>query len=93
MIKKTKILSDFSKIASDAFGTFSGVKNEIETIAKIKIEKIINKADLVRRQEFEVLKIMVRKLSKKNNDLEKELKSLKKKNSYRLKKTLKKPKL
>ena len=79
MNKKTKIFSDFSKIAVDAFGTLSGIKKEIDTIVKMKLEKFINKADLVKRDEFEVLKLMVNKLSKKNSNLEKSIKSLKSK--------------
>ena len=57
MPNKTKILSDLSKIAVDAMSTFSGVKNELETVIKLRVNKAINKMDLVRRQEFEVLKI------------------------------------
>ena len=56
MNRKTKIFKDFSKMATDAFGTFSGLRKEIETIAKIKIDKMINRADLVKREEFETLK-------------------------------------
>ena len=74
MNKKTRILSDLSKIASNTFGTISGLKKELETIIKIRIEKAINKANLIKRDEFEVLKMRVEKLSKKNTDLERLLK-------------------
>ena len=74
MNKKTRILSDLSKIASNTFGTISGLKKELETIIKIRIEKAINRANLIKRDEFEVLKMRVEKLSKKNTDLERLLK-------------------
>ena len=56
MVNKTKILSELSKIAVDAMGTFSGLKKEIETIVKLRVEKAINRMNLVKRDEFEVLK-------------------------------------
>ena len=31
MVNKSKILSDISKMAVDAMGTFSGLKKEVET--------------------------------------------------------------
>ena len=79
MNKKTRILSDLSKIASNTFGTISGLKKELETIIKIRIEKAINRANLIKRDEFEVLRMKVEKLSKKNTDLERLLKSKNKK--------------
>ena len=81
MNKKTKIFSDFSKIAVDAFGTLSGIKKEIDTIVKIKLEKFINKADLIKRDEFEILKLRVNKLSRKNAKLEEKVRLLKLKKS------------
>ena len=79
MNKKTKIISEFARIATDAFGTVSGVRKEIETIVKIKIEKIISKSNLVKREEFETLKFRVDKISKKNQEFERFLKTLKSK--------------
>ena len=63
MSNKTKILSELSKIAVEAMNTFSSFKKEIETIVRLKVEKMINKMNLVRRDEFEVLKKIVQKFS------------------------------
>ena len=63
MVNKTKILSELSKIVLEAMNTLSGLKKEIETIVKIRVEKAINKMNLVRRDEFEVLKKIVQKLA------------------------------
>ena len=62
MVNKNKILSDLSKIAVDAMSTFSGLKKEVETIVSLRVNKVINKMNLVKRDEFEVLKKMVQKL-------------------------------
>ena len=61
MVNKTKILSDLSKMALDAMSTFSGIKKEVETIVKLRVDKVINKMNLVKREEFEVLKKLVQK--------------------------------
>ena len=65
MVNKNKILSDLSKMAVDAMSTISGVKKEIEIIVSLRVDKIINKMNLVKRDEFDILKKMVQKLLKK----------------------------
>ncbi len=66
MVNKSKIISDLSKIAVDAMSTFSGLKKEIETLVSLKVDKIINKMNLVKRDEFDVLKKMVQKMAVEN---------------------------
>ena len=88
MVNKNKILSDLSKIAVDAMSTFSGLKKEIETLVSLRVNKIINKMNLVKRDEFDVLKKMVQKVLIENE----ELKKSQKKPSLRKKKTSKKKK-
>ena len=88
MVNKNKILSDLSKIAVDAMSTFSGLKKEIETLVSLRVNKIINKMNLVKRDEFDVLKKMVQKVLIEND----ELKKAQKKPSIRKKKTIKKKK-
>ena len=88
MVNKNKILSDLSKIAVDAMSTFYGLKKEIETLVSLRVNKIINKMNLVKRDEFEVLKKMVQKALIEND----ELKKAQKKPSVRKKKTIKKKK-
>ena len=71
MVNKNKILSDLSKIAVDAMSTFSGLKKEVETLVSLKVNKIINKMNLVKRDEFDVLKKMVQKVLIENDELKK----------------------
>ena len=91
MVNKTKILSELSKIVLEAMNTLSGLKKEIETIVKIRVEKAINKMNLVRRDEFEVLKKIVQKLAIERKNLRTQskkngLKSRKKKKKKNIKK-------
>ena len=88
MVNKNKILSDLSKIAVDAMSTFSSLKKEIVTLVSLRVNKIINKMNLVKRDEFDVLKKMVQKALIEND----ELKKAQKKPSVRKKKTIKKKK-
>ena len=77
MVNKNKILSDLSKMAVDAMSTFSGLKNEVETLVSLRVNKIINKMNLVKRDEFDVLKKMVQKLIIENKKLKKSSKTRK----------------
>ena len=88
MVNKNKILSDLSKIAVDAMSTFSGLKKEVETLVSLRVNKIINKMNLVKRDEFDVLKKMVQKVLIEND----ELKKAQNKPAVRKKKTIKKKK-
>ena len=69
MVDRNKILSDLSKFAVDAMSTFSGVKEEIETIVSLRVNKIIKKMNLVKKDEFDALKKMVQKLMMENEKL------------------------
>ena len=71
MVNKTKILSDLSKMAVDAMSSFSGIKKEVNTIVRLRIDKTINKMKLVKRDEFEILKKMVQKLAIEKDNLKK----------------------
>ena len=92
MVDRNKILSDLSKFAVDAMSTFSGVKEEIETIVSLRVNKIIKKMNLVKKDEFDALKKMVQKVIMENEKSKKtSSRSLKsKKKTVKKKKTLKK---
>ena len=92
MINKNKILSDLSKIAVDAMSTFSGLKKEVETLVSLRVNKIINKMNLVKRDEFDILKKMVQELIIDNDKLNKvkNKTQIKKKKAISKKKKLKK---
>ena len=78
MVNKTKILSDLSKMAVDAMSTFSGIKKEVETIVSLRVDKIINKMKLVKRDEFEALKKVVQKMAIENDNPKKYKQKIKK---------------
>ena len=93
MVNKSKILSDISKMAVDAMSTFSGLRKEVEIIVSLRVNKIINKMNLVKREEFEVLKKLVQKLLIENEELKIRRKKPQKKSSIVKKKKFIKKKL
>ena len=90
MVNKSKILSDLSKIAVDAMSTLSGLRKEIETMGSLRVNTVINKMNLVKRDEFDALKRLVQKSIIDNEKIKKPRKKTvtkKKKTTSRKKKT------
>ena len=93
MVNKSRILSDLSKFAVDAMSTFSSLRKEIETMVSLRVDKVINKMNLVKRDEFDSLRRIVQKSiidNEKSKNARKTSTKKKKKTSSR-KKKLKKP--
>ena len=91
MVNKSKILSDLSKMAVDAMDTFTGLRKEVEVIVSLRVNKIINKMNLIKRDEFEVLKKLVQKILIENAKLKKQRsKTVKKQTMTKKKKKVKK---
>ena len=64
-----RILDDIAKLVTDAAGAAQGVRRELETLAKTQAEKMLNSMDLVRREEFEVVREMAAKARAENQAL------------------------
>ena len=61
MSNTEKILKSLSSLIENGILTSKDIKKEISTDIKFKKDKIINKLELVSRQEFEILKKIVQK--------------------------------
>ena len=61
MSNSEKILKTISSLIENGILTSNDIKKEISTDLKFKKDKIINKLQLVSREEFEVLKKLVQK--------------------------------
>ncbi|MDC0524612.1 accessory factor UbiK family protein [Pelagibacteraceae bacterium] len=61
MNNSEKILKTISSLIENGILTSKDIKKEISTDLKFKKDKIINKLELVSREEFEVLKRIVQK--------------------------------
>ena len=61
MSNSEKILKTISDLIENGILTSKDIRKELETDFEFKKDKIINKLDLVSRQEFEILKKIVQK--------------------------------
>ncbi len=64
------LLDQFARLMTDAAGAAQGVKKEIDTLVKSQGERILKDMDIVRREEFEVVKAMAEKARAENERLE-----------------------
>jgi BMFP domain-containing protein YqiC len=65
-----RLLDEFARLMTDAAGAAQGVKKEIDTLVKTQGERILKDMDVVRREEFEVVKAMAEKARAENERLE-----------------------
>ena len=77
MRNSEKILKTLSSLIENGILNSKDIKKEISTNLKFKKDKIINKLELVSREEFEVLKKLVQKQDATIKKLEK-IKKIKK---------------
>ncbi len=61
MSNSEKILKSLSSLIENGILTSNDIKKEISTDLKFKKDKLINKLELVSREEFEILKKIVQK--------------------------------
>tara|TARA_B000000557_G_C20710363_1_gene415620 strand:- start:664 stop:909 length:246 start_codon:yes stop_codon:yes gene_type:complete len=77
MSNSEKILKTLSSLIENGILTSKDIKKEISTNLKFKRDGIINKLDLVSREEFEVLKKIIQKQDKLIKNLQKNKKTKK----------------
>ena len=78
MSDKEKILKTLSSLLETGILTFSDVRKELITNFKFKKDDLVNKLDLVSREEFETLKKIVEKQELKIKKITKKTKKVKK---------------
>ncbi|GAC1040481.1 accessory factor UbiK family protein [Rhizobium sp. No.120] len=64
-----RILDEFAKLMTDAAGAAQGVRREIETAFNAHAERWLNSMDIVKREEFEVVREMAIKARDENEAL------------------------
>ena len=75
MKNSEKILKTISNLIENGILTSKDIQNELSTNFKFKKDIILNKLELVSREEFEVLKNIVQKQGKELKSLKKNKKS------------------
>jgi BMFP domain-containing protein YqiC len=55
---ENRLLDDLARLASGALGSLSGLKSELETFVRQRLERLLGEMELVSRDEFESVKAM-----------------------------------
>ncbi len=71
-----RFLDEFAKLMTDAAGAADGLRREVESVFKAQGERVLRDMDVVRREEFEVVKEMAEKARAENERLEARLAAL-----------------
>ncbi|MDN5249548.1 accessory factor UbiK family protein [Bartonella sp. TP] len=71
-----RILDNLSSLITDAASTAKGLGKEAQTVFSTQIEKAVSKLDLVKADEFEILRTMVTNLALENTAIKKRLAEL-----------------
>jgi len=64
MKKYNKLLGNIRELLEKGLFTSQDLRKEVENLLKFKIDAIVNKLNLVSREEFEVQKKIIQKLQK-----------------------------
>ena len=64
MEKYNKILRNITELVEKGLFASKDIRNEVRETVKIKVENVVNKLNLVSREEFEVQKKIITKLQK-----------------------------
>ena len=76
MQTRNRFLDDIAKMANSAAGLASGMREEIEALVNSRVEKILDRLNLVSREEFDVVKAMLSKSRTAQEKLEERLRKL-----------------
>ncbi|THV24704.1 accessory factor UbiK family protein [Peteryoungia ipomoeae] len=71
-----RILDDFAKLMTDAAGAAQGVRREVETAFHAQAERWLNSLDVVKREEFDVVRDMALKAREENDALLRRIEAL-----------------
>jgi hypothetical protein len=64
-----RIFDEMARLVNDAAGVAQGVRREAETVMKAQMERFLRDMDLVKREEFEVVKDLAAKAREENEAL------------------------
>jgi hypothetical protein len=87
MQTRNRVLDDIAKMAGGAASVVTGVKDEIEALARARLERLLDAMDLVTRDEFEAVRAMAVKARAAQEQLEKRIAALEAKSAGRRGKT------
>lgn len=76
MQKDNKFFEDMAKLASGAAGGFLEMKRELDTMVANQLEKLMQRMNLVTREEFDTVSQMLTKSRMEQEEIKKRLSEL-----------------
>jgi BMFP domain-containing protein YqiC len=73
-----RIFDEMARLMNDAASVAQGVKREAETMFRTQMERFVADMDLVKREEFDVVREMASKARAENEELKKRVAELEK---------------
>lgn len=70
MQTSNRLFDDLARVASGAFNTLSGLREEVETRVRERMERMAADLDLVTREEFDAVRAMAVKAREAQEELE-----------------------
>lgn len=64
----SRFFDEIAKLMTNAAGAAQGVRREIDTLVQNQVERVLNNLEIVKREEFEVVRAMAQK-AREENDL------------------------
>ncbi len=55
MTDRPRILDDLAGLAGGAFSALSGMRDEIEAVVRTRVDEVVRRLDLVRREELDAV--------------------------------------
>jgi len=65
----SRFFDEIAKLMTNAAGAAQGLRREVDTLVQNQVERVINNLELVKREEFEVVRAMAQKAREENDVL------------------------
>ena len=66
---QTRFFDELAKLMTNAAGAAQGVRREIDTLIQAQMERVLGNMELVKREEFDMVKAMATKAREENEAL------------------------
>ncbi len=65
----SRFFDELAKLMTNAAGAAQGVRKEVDTLVQTQVERVLNNLDVVKREEFDVVREMAEKARSENDVL------------------------
>ena len=66
----SRFFDELAKLMTNAAGAAQGVRKEVDTLLQTQVERVLNNINVVKREEFDVVREMAEKAREQNDKLE-----------------------